>query len=599
LGGDTVPAVSLPQFRRLEREVGVSIAAIAALFVSGPTWLAAAEQATAARLGDPMPWAPGYGALAMLAQLVPIGEAATRVALVSAVAAGLLAAGVIAMARALVPREVGAGVGAVLALAAVGVMRIAATSPGPAILVAAGVAWATAGVVALRRGEDGAGRATAGVAIALAAAPWIGVALAVLAAPLVWRRRERRALLLVPMAVIAPLVLVLGVPPLGDHAGLRARALVEVLGADAGVVVLGAGALGLLFGAATGLRGAGAALGLLVLVAAGAIASPIGGGDAAIAVQTVLALGIAVLATAGVRAAARESDGARRALVALVLSLPFALLGAGLAGSVPRDGDAVPRVASDLADPAPAGPGAIFVGGDELMTALRYERAVAGLRPDLALGPRVDGADVVAVNLMRQGRIVVADQPAFGALDDRLARPLYRGFELLLERGVAEGAPPAPATYPGPIGAQVAARLALARGIWEAAGSHLDDAVRAIGFVGTRFDASAVALLAATRPSANRPALFAFVPALGTPDARMWLDLLGDDIAWVAGIAEPPLPSAAAPERHLHARWRAILLGLAPPADPAVAALGDVAVAATREMLTKTGRTEAADKLAP
>jgi len=589
-------------FRRLEVVIGIAVAALASALVSGPGWLDASEHVTAARLGHPLAWAPGHGALAAIAQLLPIGEAGTRVALVSAVAAGALAAGLAAMARALVPREVGGAVGAVLALAAVAAVRVAATTPGPAMLVAAGVAWTVAGLIALRRDDDGAGsgtgRAVGGLAVTLAAAPWIGVALAVVVAPLVWRRR--RILLVVPIAVIAPLVIVAGVPPLGwAELGARLHAMVGALGADAGVVVLGAGALGLGFAAATGLRGAAIALVAALVVVAGAAVSPINGADAALAVQPILALGVVVLAAAAVRAAARDADGNRRAGLALALALPFPLLGGVLAVGVPDDGDAPARAAAELADPAPAGPGAIFVGGEALMTALRHERAVAGLRPDLALGPRADGADRLAVGLLRQGQIVVADLPAFGALDDRLARPVGRAFELLLVEGVSDVTPPEPARYPGAIGAEVSARLALARGLWEGGAGHLDHAARAAGLVGTRFDAATVALLGATRPSAARPALFGFIPDLGTTDRGAWLQLLGDDLAWVADVAEPPLPEDAPPERRLHARWRAVLLGIAPPADPAIRALGKSAVLATREMLVETGHPDAADKLAP
>jgi len=55
----------------------------------------------------------------------------------------------------------------------------------------------------------------------------------------------------------------------------------------------------------------------------------------------------------------------------------------------------------------------------------------------------------------------------------------------------------------------------------------------------------------------------------------------------------------AVEDRTLHARWRAVLAGIAPPADPAIRALGHDAVVATREMLKATGHADAADKLAP
>jgi hypothetical protein len=580
--------------------IGAAVAvAAAAVAASGPGWFAAAEHVTAARLGNVPAWSPGYAAVAAVAAWLPIGEVAARVALISALAAGLAAAGVVAMTRALVPREVGAGVAAVIVLAAVAAVRAAAAVPGPAMLVAAGVAWTAAGLIAIRRGESGEPAAVGGLALALATAPWLGVALAVIVVPVVWPRR--RALLVVPLAVIVPLIVVAGVPPSGVAlAGARARAVIGALGSDAGVVVFGAGVLGLGFGAATGLRGAGIAVLVVIAALIGAIASPIGGPDGAVIVHVALALGIAVLATAGLRAAAGTLDGARRSIAAGALAAAFVLPAVLLAREVADDGDAPARVATDLVGAAAAGPGAVFVGGDAALTAMRHERVVAGLRPDLVPALRTDAGDAVAVALMRQGQIVVADLPAFGRLDDRLARPTGRGFQLLLAVPPdAPAPPPPPARYAGAIGAELAARLALARALWEGAAGRLDDAARAAGLAGTRFDAGTIAVLGATRPTAERPALFAFLPDLGSPDGADRLALFGDDLAWVGAIPQPPLPPDAAPERRLHARWQAILVGIAPPADPAISALGDAAVTATRAMLKATGRDAAADKLAP
>jgi hypothetical protein len=76
------------------------------------------------------------------------------------------------------------------------------------------------------------------------------------------------------------------------------------------------------------------------------------------------------------------------------------------------------------------------------------------------------------------------------------------------------------------------------------------------------------------------------LPPLGDRPAGRWLlDVFGDDLAWVAGLDEPSLPEDAPAMRRLHARWRAILLGKATADDPAIAALGEEAVRATRVML--------------
>jgi hypothetical protein len=63
--------------------------------------------------------------------------------------------------------------------------------------------------------------------------------------------------------------------------------------------------------------------------------------------------------------------------------------------------------------------------------------------------------------------------------------------------------------------------------------------------------------------------------------------VLGDDLAWVAGIEIKPVESPM--PRKLHALWREIFLGKRKPDDPAIAALGPRAVDATTEMLKELG----------
>jgi hypothetical protein len=105
-----------------------------------------------------------------------------------------------------------------------------------------------------------------------------------------------------------------------------------------------------------------------------------------------------------------------------------------------------------------------------------------------------------------------------------------------------------------------------------------------------RFGAADLAILSTTAPS--RPAFFGFIPELDKlPPGRWLLDLLGDDLAWSAGI---DTPSVDAPrERRLHGLWRSLWRGEISRDDAAITALGPAAVRATDELIatfTKTNR---------
>ncbi|MCB9564781.1 MAG: sigma-54-dependent Fis family transcriptional regulator [Kofleriaceae bacterium] len=113
----------------------------------------------------------------------------------------------------------------------------------------------------------------------------------------------------------------------------------------------------------------------------------------------------------------------------------------------------------------------------------------------------------------------------------------------------------------------------------------LDEAARAAGLVAEgRFGGADLALLAGAVPSLARPPLFGFVPRLGPDRPGRRRELLGDDLAWVAGLTPPPV-TAAEPERRLHALWRQILAGERAADDAEVRALGPAAEAATAAML--------------
>jgi hypothetical protein len=82
-----------------------------------------------------------------------------------------------------------------------------------------------------------------------------------------------------------------------------------------------------------------------------------------------------------------------------------------------------------------------------------------------------------------------------------------------------------------------------------------------------------------------RPALFGFVPRLDPPGPWI-LDLMGDDLAWVAGLEPVALAADAPASRRLHAAWQKLWLGKIAANDPSITSLGPAAVAATTEMET-------------
>jgi hypothetical protein len=283
--------------------------------------------------------------------------------------------------------------------------------------------------------------------------------------------------------------------------------------------------------------------------------------------------------------------GARRHAAALAGGAPLVLvaIATGAAVRAPDPGAGPARLATDLAGELPAGPGVVATTRAATSAALRYAQRVAGARPDLQ---PIDADHGLVIEALRRGWLAGADTPAFGALDVRRARPRGRGFQLLADPVTAAAPVPAPATYPTPAGAREATLLALARARYEASLGRLDAAARAAGLA-ARLGAADLALLAVAAPTPTRPALFGFVPPLGSEHGGPWLlDLLGDDLAWVAGIEEraASAPDPMPPERALHARWRRLWRGEVGLGDPELAALGLRAVLATALMRAELGQ---------
>jgi hypothetical protein len=411
------------------------VAAIGYALAAGPgvSWMDAGELTTAgATLGvSHPPGHPLHALLARAATLVPLGEIAFRVTLVSAVAMAAALAGVVAIARALLgatgPALLAAAAAALVAglapAAAINATRAEVYAPTAALLT-----WATA--LALRARRDGApGPALlAAFACALAAAlhpPTAAAAALPLAIGLGARLGRRCVRLLaaalglgalalaiyaylpVRAAAPSPALLVWGDPSswrgLADHvagavyqgnfalagAAGRAGGAGALLLEGAGLGVALAGLVGLGLGALTGLRGAGwplaAAAAIVVEVALQRAFNPDLRGYLLPALL-LLAAGVAPLVDGLRRLAGAAAAGRAGALLAGVVLAPIALAAALSPPGPPLDrGDDPTRWFDATVARLPPGPGVYVTDGDHTLFAALYERLVAGARPDLAI----------------------------------------------------------------------------------------------------------------------------------------------------------------------------------------------------------------------
>lgn len=594
-----------PPLPRLELAVlGVALVGLILVARGGPGWGVSSAHAVIAAGLDRTAAAPLYGVLATVAAWLPVGEVGFRLAVLDAALAALLLAGVVAATRALVPRLPVAG--------AVGALLLAVAPPlheasGPGLLAACGAVWALTG--ALRAGADRGSRdardtalAIGGAAVALGGEPWLGLLLVLALGGWLAQAGVRRSVLALAVAITGGLAVAWWLDAGGALPGFAPDlgATLAASGRGAGAIVVGAGLLGAAFAAVTGLPGA---RGLLLVVAVTAVHAVVVAGEVrGTPLLGVLAVGAALIPVAIVRAAAPEATGLRAAAFCAAAGLPLiavALVAGPASGRPPTLAEETgpTRAAHALVDELPAGPGIMITTRDTSWFALGYAVALAGARPDLAIAPPIapERADVVAVTAMRLHQIAGGDVAAVGRLDVTLAQPRGRAFQMLLAAptGFVELVPPPPrygdaaAEDPGRDPEREARAEALERARFEASNGRLGHAARAVGLA-KRFGAADLAMLAGTRPSAERPALFDFVPALGTPPGPWQLDLFGDDLAWVGGLALPELRATDAAPRRLHALWCEVVAKKLGADDARIAALGPAAVAATTAMLAET-----------
>jgi len=552
----------------------------------GPGWGAASAQAVLAARLDHLATSPLYDLLANAATALPVGEPGFRLGVLAAILGAVALGGVVAGVRALVPREVAAALTVTLLLVAAAPFREAAAFAAPSILAACGAVWAFACAARYARNHDrrNVPCTFAACMFVVGSAPWLGAALTIIATIWLWRAGAARDLLALCVGALGAIVIALWFDAVGGmpmpHPDLGA---LTASGRGAGAIVVGAGLLGVGFGALTGLRSA-RWLALIVIVTAAHEA--LFGGTTPV-VLAVFAIGGAIVPSAIVRAAMGSLKGTRRQAMTFAAGVP--LIAAALAmGPVIRvdDPGATPtQLASDLTAALPPGPGVFVATRPTTWLAVRYEAAIAGARADFALVPPLPTheADAVVANAIRGNRIAASDAAAFGRLDIRRAIPRGRGFQLIGEPPATASPVPPPARYATAIGEQEAALLALERARYEATSGRLDAAARALGLT-SRFRAADLAVLATTLPTKEHPALFGFLPLDERPPGPWLYDIFGDDLAWVAGLDVPPVDANAPMARRLHAKWRDIIVGKAKPDDPAIVAMGPRAVAATKEL---------------
>jgi hypothetical protein len=519
--------------------------------------------------------APLYALVSTVAAYLPVGEVGFRLSLANAVLGAVLLVGVVRLARALLPKDPIAWLVAAGVLLVARPFRDAAGFAGPAMLASCGVVWSLAFTIAYARNRSGKPAAFAALACAtvtIGSAPWLGGLLAAFVGGWLWRAgaKEQVGASLLPIGIT---IVVLWIGADGSLPSWRLDVEAAIAAILPATILVGIGLAAAAFAAVTGLPHGKPFFVAIALVAAHAIAVD----PQPLPLLGLLAVGCAVVPGAVVRILATE----RRHVAAAVAGAPILAIALveSPAFSVDDPGAAPARLAGDLVNAQPPGPGIVFVRRAPDLYALAYAQRIAGVRPDLELAPVADERPVQAAF---EARVIVgSDVPAFGTLQVDHAFPRGRGFQLLPAPPPSLAPIQPPARYASEIGVELATMLAVDRARYEAHNGRLGAAARAAGLT-ERFGSADLAVLSTTAPS--HPAMFAFVPNLDGLRPGPWLlDLLGDDLAWSAGLEPPTVDAPRA--RVLHALWRRMWKGEIQPDDPAITALGPAAIRATEEML--------------
>ena len=399
---------------------------------AGVEWLDAGEL-TAAAAGLGVSHSPGQAAYTLvghLASLLPVGEVAFRLNLLSAAAAAATVAGTGALARALLPRDdIASRIGAALAAVLVAVSPLTveqATRAEVYAPLAALVVWSAVGVVRFARGGGGLLGAAFALALAAGVQPLIAAAAALPLAAGALIAAPRRAARFLPAVLLlgalglavnlylylravaeAPPILLWGDPstPRGlldvltgraygqnfDAAGLGGRLFghILLLSEGSGMAALLLGGAGLAFGAVTRLRAAGTLLAVPVVVVAATAAQRVFYPDNPdihgylLAALPFLAAGVAVAVAAVGRVIAHPAG-----LVVALAPAAFLCFAGPRRHVFPAwrpDVDTL-RYHDVTVGGMPPGPALYVTTSDHGLFTGLYERLVAGDRPDVAIG---------------------------------------------------------------------------------------------------------------------------------------------------------------------------------------------------------------------
>jgi len=401
------------------------------LLAPGVLWMDVGELAAAAATlgGAHPPGHPGHSLLGKLACFLPIGEVATRLSFLSALATGATLAGLVQLIRVFFPEHRLMPLVAVVPIAVAPGIILNATRPEVYAPAFALLIWSAAYALAFIRSASPSTRhalvsvfllaLAAGFHPAIALAAGLPIALGLVLAC------KRRVLRLLPPAmsliVLAAMLylylpsralandapsLVWGDPSSagnlwdlmtasvyqGNFAqgslGERFAARLALLAEGPGLLILVLGIAGLGFGALTKLRGAGTLLLLcLSVVVAGALQSSFNPDMRAYLALVLLAgaVGLAILAMALFRALPLPE---KRPWHSAVLAAPMAFMALWMSVGGPlqqdRSEDAM-QLWDESVGMMPPGPGLYFAGGDHTLFVAWYERLVGGARPDIVI----------------------------------------------------------------------------------------------------------------------------------------------------------------------------------------------------------------------
>lgn len=405
------------------------------LIVPGVLWMDVGELAAAAfHLGGAHPPGhPGHSLLGKLASFIPVGEVATRLSLLSALAAGAFLAGLTQLMLTVFPGQRLLAILAIVPMALTPALLINATRPEVYTPCFALLTWALVDGCrflqsATPRSRD-ALRSVFLLALAAGFHPAITLVVALPLAIAMLARIGKRSIRLVPWAIALTAVgallylylptraLASDPPPLvwGDPSSLTG--LFDLVSATVyqdnfafgdvlhnladryslltegpGFILCLVGYGGLAFGALTGLRTAGLLLVLAVLIPiSGALQSSFNPDMSAYLAMTMvpLSIGLAIVAVALSKALPSslfpKEELHWASAVAIAPVLIFALLAEASERQELDDSDDAMQLWDETVGRMPPGPGVFFASGDHLLFVAQYEALVAGARPDIVI----------------------------------------------------------------------------------------------------------------------------------------------------------------------------------------------------------------------